>query len=239
MTAKEYLNQSEALFERWKKEDGGNHFICDGIVNPDEWFKQKTKICFLLKEAYTSEDGFCLNEWLDKDETCIKKTWKSVSLWVDGILKTDETTVPSYLESNNLSRKSRHDLIKKIAAINIKKSDGERKSDWYNLVEYAERDKEKLKEQIKLINPDVIVCGSTYDFLRIIYGTEYNKDKKKLIKETGILPDDIDDKGYFIMEDKTIVIKYYHPQNQFPSMVNYYAICCLYQKALKELNCTK
>lgn len=239
MNAKEYNKKSYELFNEWEKDDHCEHFIRDGIVNANEWFEQKTKICFLLKEAYTNEEHFCLNNWLNEDETCVKNTWKTVSLWVDGIFKTDETNIPVYAESNALDRKARHDLIKKIAAVNIKKSDGKKRSDWYNLAEYADRDKEKLKKQLEIINPDVIVCGSTYDFLRIIYGTKYDIEKKKVVNDTGEIPEDKTDKGYFITKDKKIIIKYYHPQNQFPSKVNFYAICCLYQQALKEKNNTK
>ncbi len=239
MTAEEYKKISKEFLDEWKREDKGKHFIRDGIVNVDRWFEQKTKICFLLKEAYTEEDDFRLNEWLNNDEKSVINTWLSVSLWVDGILKTNENLIPEYHKSNKLNKKAKHNLLQKIAVINIKKSNGMPKSDWYDLVEYAIRDKDKLKKQLEFIKPDVIVCGNTYDFLRVIYGTEYDKKKKKLVKGTGAIPEDTTDKGYFITEDKTIVLKYYHPQNHFPSRLNFYTICCLYQQALKELNNTK
>lgn len=236
MAIKEYNKISEKLFEDWIHKYPNEFFIRDGIVNVDEWFKPESKkICFLLKEAYTSEENWRLDKWLNEDVTCIKNTWITVPLWLDGILKTTETAIPAFTESNKLDKQSRHRLLQKIAVVNVKKASGEKTSDWYNLAECANRDQTELKKQLEIINPDVIVCGSTYDFLRIVYGATYDTEKKR-IKEDGEIPSDITDKGFFIMNDKTIVIKYYHPQNHFPAKVNYYAVCAIYQQALKELN---
>lgn len=38
--------------------------------------------------------------------------------------------------------------------------------------------------------------------------------------------------GYAVVENQ-IILDFYHPSNQYPSVLNYYAICGLYQQALK------
>lgn len=35
---------------------------------------------------------------------------------------------------------------------------------------------------------------------------------------------------------KVIIISFYHPANRYPSLLNYYAICGIYQQALKTNN---
>lgn len=234
---------TKELFDKWESKYPDKCFVYDGIVNLEEWGQQKLKICFLLKEAYTEDEKnyfrWSLSEWLNDEIDSVINTWDIVPLWVYGILNTTETSIASYPGGDALDKNTKHNLLKRIAAVNVKKAGGSKNSDWYDLVKYAVDDKEFLKEQLETINPDVILCGSTYDFLRVVYGATYDAERKR-IKDDGKIPNDFTDKGFFIMNDKTIVIKYYHPQNHFPSKVNYYAVCAIYQQALKELNsCTQ
>ena len=57
--ADKYINDIELLFQEWKNKapsDDINHsqnvFIRDGIVCPEQWFSQKVRPLYLLKEAY-------------------------------------------------------------------------------------------------------------------------------------------------------------------------------------------
>ena len=64
--------------------------------------------------------------------------------------------------------------LSKIAVINIKKSEGVSKSDLYgDIVNYLIEDKELLKKQIELVNPDILVCGRTFDIC--CYSGFFNK----------------------------------------------------------------
>lgn len=85
--------------------------------------------------------------------------------------------------------------------------------------------RKKLKKQLEIIAPDIIICGSTFDTLnRIVY------DEK--IRPKGIWCDNWFYYTDIISDNKTLVIDYYHPANHYPALVNYYAITNIYQQAL-------
>ena len=233
------------IFEKWENKYKGRSFVFDGIIDENEWSKQNPKICFLLKEAYTEDKEnyfkWSLSKWLNKDKNSVINTWNTVALWTYGILNTTESEIPGYPDQNYFDKGKKHDILKKISAVNVKKVDGVKKSNWYDLKNYAEADRSLLREQIDKINPDVIVCGKTFDFLRIIYGASYN-EKKNCVDDNGEIK--YSDKGYVIFTNKNtnkriIVVAYYHPANQFPSKVNFYALCAFYQQALKEFKKTQ
>ncbi|MCI7146030.1 MAG: hypothetical protein MR991_06290 [Clostridiales bacterium] len=52
------------------------------------------------------------------------------------------------------------------AMININKGGGESSSEDEELYRYGEQNKELLKEQIKEISPDIVICGGTYGIAR-------------------------------------------------------------------------
>lgn len=235
-----FVSLTTDIFEEWENKYIDRSFVFDGIVDENEWDKQEIKICFLLKEAYTKDKKnyfkWSLSKWLNRDESSVINTWNTVALWTYGILNTTESNIPEYPDLNLYNRDEKHNILKKISAVNVKKVDGVKKSDWYDLKNYAEKDKELLRKQIDRINPDIIICGKTFDFLRIIYGASYD-ETKKCVDDKGEIKNS--DKGYVVFTNiktkkKTIVIDYYHPANQFPSKVNFYALCALYQQALKS-----
>ena len=183
-----YISLTKDIFEEWENKYIDKSFVYDGIVDETEWDNQETKICFLLKEAYTEDKinyfKWSLSKWLNKDKNSVINTWNTVALWTYGILQTTETVIPEYPFIKDFGKEEKHNILKKISAVNVKKVDGVKKSDWYDLKNYAEKDKELLRKQIDKINPDVIICGKTFDFLRIIYGASYD-EKKKCVDDNG------------------------------------------------------
>ena len=55
--------------------------------------------------------------------------------------------------------------------VNVKKSAGEKVSDYKEIQRYAEYDRRELRREIELIDPTVIVCGYTISALNIIMET--------------------------------------------------------------------
>ena len=126
-------------------------------------------------------------------------------------------------------------MLQNISVVNVKKSDGEPHSKWENLVKYAKDDADLLRREIDLISPDVIVCGNNSSLLRIVYGASV--DEKGNVCHDGAIDEKsywfMHDNGYLWFDDK-LIIDFYHPANQFPKMMNFYTLCCIYQKALKK-----
>ncbi len=74
-----------------------------------------------------------------------------------------------------------------------------------------------------MIDPDIIVCGYTF---QILYHEVFEYDN--LGKN---------DNWYYYLDvfnKKRLFIDYYHPANHWPSLTNYYGLMGIYQQALLD-----
>lgn len=241
---KEYKENREKLFKKWVNKDPGeskviNHkknvFIYDGVVCPEKWFASAIRPLFLLKEAYgtfkAGEDtktyggnpanwdlikDFLLSDWKIK-----RVLWKRVSQWTSGLLETTSTDIAPFADNTDMSYFG-NQYLKRSAVINVKKSAGQKNSHDDDVMHYAKHDHEELREQLELLAPTVIVCGSTFEFLKTFMGAD---TKFTCISERCYLMQ--------LKERDIIVLHYYHPSNRYPSILNYYALMGIYQQALK------
>ena len=220
------------LMVEWKEshiKHGYTSFISDGLVNAEEYKKSSPKICFFLKEAYSKEknDGWSLTEWLNAG--AMTRMWGSVAEWTYGI---QNTTKDSIAIKPQLSDTEKTDILKKIGIINVKKSNGNSQSSYEDLKKFAQGDLQFLKAELDIINPNIIVCGNNSSLLRLLYGASVQPNGK--ISSDGLIDlSFLSKNGFGYVEDK-IIIDYYHPANQYPSKLNYYTVCALYQQALKH-----
>lgn len=174
MTKTEYEGRQETLFNRWKQarpeyenEAEGKRFSLDGIQNFDSWMSTKSKILFLLKENRAQED-----EW----EPCwgINRDANPFS-W--NIIRWRQLLIDSYQSSTkelSFAKVELPEFVNDIALIEVKKlNEGNGRSSYSDIRYYARRDKDFIKEQIELTNPNIIFCCSTGDFYSDdIYGDE-------------------------------------------------------------------
>ncbi len=153
---------------------GLKNFISDGIINEYEYQNSTPKIVFFLKEAYSKSDdgGWSLTHWLDNG--ALTKMWGTVSEWIYGIRNTTLSTIPPKPE---LTREEKTLLLKTIAVVNVKKSNGEVSSKYDDLLRYATRDISFLKKEIQILDSDIIVCGNNSSLLRMIYGATVQDNK--------------------------------------------------------------
>ncbi len=143
-------------------------FVRDGIINIESWKKQKVRICFILNEAGGREDmehypdDFDLAaEWNERGS--FSKFMFKIAVWTKAI--QDAFLPPVTYKKSDVS-KIRDDLIRSIAVVNIKKSDGQRRSDFERLFNFAVEDAEELKRELEIVNPNIIVCCENLKFLR-------------------------------------------------------------------------
>ena len=198
------MKELEILLENWKKQHekkGYRKFISDGIVNYDKWKKQSTpKVCYFLKEAYdTNENGFNLTKMLKEKEPW--SMWKKVAMWTQAIYNSFSENISDYPDKNFQT------TIQNIAVVNIKKSNGEKVSNNEDLQQFINLDKERIKKEIELINPDIIICGKTFKFLKQILDDMEIYENSLIAKWKNIL-----------------IIDYYHPASRYPNKVNYYSL---------------
>ena len=237
-----YNEEVKALFEDWKKQAGvvkyeekkkmhtahidhqNSVFIRDGVVCPEQWFSQKVRPLFLLKEAYGDDtDWDLISGPLLSTRRIKKKMWQRVSLWTKGILETTADNIAPFVKDDPIADIYGNEYLKQTAVINVKKSHGGKTSDLDDVRAYAHFDKVRLKRQLELCDPTVIVCGYTASALDIILDRsvrrEYNQNLSYHIT---------------INDHNVLVLDYWHPANQYPDIMNYYTLMSIYQQALKN-----
>ena len=252
--ARDYRDRAHKLFDDWrakpaktwkaKSEEGAidhgkNSFVTDGIACPEVWFSQDVRPLFLLKEAYTKEGSdegpWDLCSHITREEACIgarDSTWRRITQWARGITRTTSSHIAPFAEGGATSSDEPGEggllfdteHLRKAAVVNVKKSGGRSRSSSAELMAYAEHDASEIAEQIKMIEPTVIVCGNTGNYLAKALDENLKKPRNEEL-------------FYFLnLEGRdVIVIDYWHPANQFPDIMNYYGLIGIYQQALKRL----
>lgn len=224
-----YYQEHRKLMDRWKSKEPhkGKWFIEDGIIDFDRWEYADVKIMLFLKEAYKEDDdifdnicSLIRNRW----DGPKYKIWWTVSYWLYALQKLFKNGEIPSLPSNETEYKECREYLLSSAVVEIKKSDGEKTSSYEDLEEYIKKDKELLREQIDLINPQIIICGYTFGHFKKLWS---GKDIEPFGK-TGLV--------YKV--GKYFVIDWWHPANQYPNKLCYYALCSVVQEAgiLRELH---
>ena len=229
-----YEREYSAIFQNRKNNRKiGEIYVEDGVIAPEVWFSQKVRPLFLLKEAYgEGEDWSLVNQLMppkeDKKKSC-GATWRKVTQWTYGILGTDTTHIPVFDSHAIPKPKYGNEMLKHVAVVNVKKTQGEPNSKMEEINEAAKADRLELQKQIALCNPTVIICGYTVSSLNMIMTGEF---------DSGIKDYSCPNQNWYykfeLNGQEIIVIDYYHPSNQFPDLLNYYALMQIYQLALKD-----
>lgn len=226
--------QDEHSVRQMRINHGKNRFICDGIIDADSWKEPKRKILFVLKEAYHKEvchdnrSEFNLSASLKEDGPW-GAVWKRCAEWISGIYRADcSNPLPPYKDLNwdeaNL-------YLRRCAVLNLKKSDGNTSSCMDEIAAYACHDRLEIAQQIKIINPDIVICGSVFYLLnKCVYDGN-------LLGE-GAFSGQWNDNWYYwttaLTGKPTLVIDFYHPANRFPAVLNYYALMGVYHQATHD-----
>lgn len=225
-------NQLTMLMAEWNsthKERGWKSFISDGILDSSAYEQAVPKICFFLKEAYSKDNNadWSLTEWLAGG--AMTRMWGTIADWAYGITNTTTDYIP---HKPQLSHAEKTESLKAVSIVNVKKSNGAVQSDYDDLLRYASTDQVFLKRELDILNPSVIVCGNNSSLLRLLYGARVQANGK--VSPEGEIPYlFMRENGYAVVGNR-IILDFYHPANQYPSILNYYTICGLYQQALKS-----
>lgn len=185
-------------------------FIEDGIIDTTRWQKANRKVILLLKEAYDGYGNLCQlirDEWKGPKY----KIWWTASYWLYALQKITANYIPPFPKEQKEFDECREYLLSS-AIINIKKSGGKAPSEYEDILKYAIEDSKLLKDQITLINPDIILCGSTFNYLKKFWTDE--------MKQIG-------DTEFIFKTGNCILINYWHPANHYPNKLCYYALCAV------------
>ena len=238
----------DELFDEWAEKFGyGDLFIQDGVPCPDNFEKAKHQITFVLKEAHSSV-GWDMRNWID---ACGAKgegiTWNNVTRWTQAILERGE-----YLQ--NISTEDRKHWLRQISFLNLKKEGGGRSANHTKIEEYARKEKDFIRRQLIIYQPDIIICCGKnvvaewlYDFVfkhknqyKDWYNTlvEVDKNNWKMQKTDW---ENSYEKIYYdccnfykttALGKETVVLNCYHPQYQGFNRKIFDAINTIAQKVL-------
>ena len=215
---KENLNHEELdscenkLLNEWASYVPG--FVRDGIVNYEKYCSASLKLMFVLKEV----NGNSVKDLRERlREGGRNQTWNVVSRWAENILNLEKDYTWKELSENNDER--RKEYLQYICAINMKKTAGKDVADNSKIYESAINNSEKLREQISLYKPDIIVCCGTDSAYTHAMGI---KPKWKMTTH-GI--------WYYIEPTGTIVIAYSHPEARIKECLLHYALI----EAIKDI----
>ncbi len=202
MSKSDKLNQ---LFEKWQKVNPAyeENFRYDGIINEDCYEKAKHKILFICKEPngknHEGHIGDFRKEW--NEEGAQYPFSYRIAEWSYGILNNFPYLDNIYNSENwEIPYKN---ALRSIAFMNLKKSAGKGTSEYSTMIKVLENREEKkyILDEIKIIDPEIIILGLTWKELSIelINDIEWtNSGYQILIGKWG----------------KRKVINFYHPSSR-------------------------
>lgn len=198
--------KEKEIFDKLKKID--RSIVEDGIVSEEEYLDSKYKILYIMKEANGGAD------WSLKDFLCDggrSQTWDNVARWTEGLLNINQEINWSYLEGNNENRRKYY--LKKIGVINLKKTAGGYTSNYKEISKAALENRNLIKTQVDLYNPDIIICcGTADDFVKNYFDSKlvnWNMTKR------GI---------QFIKCNNKIIVSFAHPEARIRDAYLYYSL---------------
>lgn len=197
----------EKLFKKWQEQYSFSAFIEDGIVDSDKY--EEPHILFVLRDM-----NCCTLRNLCKD-LCKSgsgaKTWCNAGRWVKALLDEDEDY------PYDMSPQKRSEQLRRVAVMNIKKEGGTARADGDDLTKYAQEQREMILEEIRMCNPDIIICcgqgmKNAPSNAEILEKKVFCIDAKWDSIESGAFPRKWN-YFYAMINDKSVpVVSFCHPQ---------------------------
>lgn len=207
------------LFEEWAKDR--KDLVKDGVMDEKSYEDTDIKILFVMKEVNDPGGGkWDLKKFIR--DGALRQTWDNITRWVKGIRNLDKN-LNWEKELATITPEQRKEILKSICVMNLKKSPGGYITDNDLLAKIATEDKEYLKKQFSLYNPDIIICcGSSTNY---IFNSLIDFAKKLDWKMTsrGILFHEFSPDKY--------LISFAHPEARIQDCLLYYGLI----DAVKEI----
>lgn len=185
------------------QQDKPADFNPDGIVDYERWaaLAEKKHILVLLKET-NGLDGSLAEFLRHGGSKTYYRTWNNVARWTSMIL---DGRYWEFVPKDVLD-----DMVRNIAAVNLKKSPGGSSADPRAVREAARRDAALLKRQIQLYEPDLILaCG--WGLVSNILHDEIFADNAAWVKPNGQTALWYYESRMICKKKETLVISMPHP----------------------------
>lgn len=205
-----YVSETEQI---WRAYQGkyGKGFSVDGILNPHEYFESgKLKVMFILMENYNEGTWNIIDE-IENTQVMYKDPNNVSPQWAPNILRTLFYTrdnqwvdfIPNYdIKGTGF------------AYLNPKKLDeGKYHTDYNDLSENVNNDKELLKRQIIACTPDIVFCAAANNYDRLVEIMDAKEETRisttSVKAHAHILSYKVKDK-----EKRMLAIQWFHPSHQ-------------------------
>lgn len=190
--------------------------VYDGIVDESSFLSARYRIVYVLKEVNGGEN-WDLREYIYNGAR--PQTWDNIARWTKGILSWEKDFSWKELQENNEERRKTE--LKKIAAINLKKTSGKQVSNRREIHNAAKLNSEIIRKQVTLYKAHfIILCGTTDAFMDACYK---GKDIPWQMTQRGI---------WYFVDKESVIISFAHPEARISDNFLYYALI----DAVKEIN---
>ncbi|ADQ03903.1 hypothetical protein Calow_0304 [Caldicellulosiruptor owensensis OL] len=176
-------------------------FISGGVLDENRFKSSKNKMLVILKEVNDPNSAYnwtlpgLLND-IKQGKIFFDKRfrlWKNVCRWA---LVTENIN----LNYQDIDESKLKEALNMFAVINLKKEAGSGSSNYDDIFNHAEKYKNEWLEEIKIINPHLIVCGGTFDIIR------------EVLKINNIMT--CDSGAKYFLKDERVFLKFPHPAYQ-------------------------
>jgi hypothetical protein len=198
----------EDIFTLWQAKYPGR-VNRDGIVDVPGYTGARIQILFLLKEVNLQSDldAFDLCEFCRNGAR--PQTWDNIARWSQGILQLEKDFTWAELSQGNEVR--RLEYLKKICAVNVKKTAGGHTANNLLIAERVGSDSDLLRQQLDIYQPDIIVCCGTSSYYSMIYPETIQWMKTRRGVE-------------YIHTPNRIAISFAHPEARVADNILFYAL---------------
>ncbi len=215
-------NDHKKILEDWQERPlyKSKEFISDGPIDWERWKNIEYRVLFLAKEVnarvgenWSLPDSIRCNWGGPK-----YKIWWTAAYWAYGIQNLSQDSIPPNPKFKELWDDVREAFLS-TAIVNVKKREGGPSSDDEDLRKYIddEEDKDLLRKQVNCLNPNFVVCCNTWN----------------LIQDQNVWPNAKEISERVLKIDDMLVLNFWHPANFYPSVMNYYTVLALLQRALR------
>jgi hypothetical protein len=216
MDEQTYSVEIDALYKRMDKRmnkpDENRYVIYDGVMKPDDYFSGEIRLAWMLKEPYDGEDGTgggwnyfdMFPEGKNLYELTFNKGHKSTWHPMIYISHSIHNNFPLWEEMKYIREDhSMCDVVRQVAFINAQKlpsknyTTSHQNDLWESVNQYADI----LKDQITLLNPNVLIFANTIDLYKDILQLDLNK-----LERSGSCQ--------YIQKEGKLFISAYHPSQR-------------------------
>lgn len=228
---KEYLTR----FRESITEGNPNNGICfDGAANPEVYLSKRPRLLFFLKETNGNNNDGSKNDVLEdwdymewvrnqaaQQEPLYRSVYRNIAMWsrlFEMYSGGATPVVTDLIDSNGLIIDATLcRALEGIALINLKKSWGTEYTNLEQMKDYLSSDPvrvEILRHQLNALDPDLVLCGGTFDFVYDIFG------EKEPIQEVRCADGQLIN---WFSKGKTMFASCYHPSKPGWSRVKSFA----------------